>query len=196
MNEKLTSNTDIEPQCVAAGSAGDRQRADSQSRRTFMGATAGLIGAAVAATLAGAGAAFVLGSEPSHDPADDATWADAGALDDLPDGEPVKRVVTVSTVAGWAAVESPRAVWLVRTGEAVRAWSAVCPHEGCPIGRAPDGSGFLCGCHGSAWTRDGDRSAGPTPRAMDALPAEIAGGRVRVRALRFKLGTPDPEEVG
>lgn len=173
--------------------ADDRQP-DAPSRRRFLMATTGLAGLAVTGTLAAGGAAFVLGTEAGRGLNPD--WATAAALDELPDGEPVRRIVDVIVVSGWAREVRSHAVWLLRRGSDVRAWSAVCPHEGCPIVAAEDRSGFRCRCHGSSWGLEGERLGGPTPRAMDDVDLEVSGGGVRVRPRRSRSGAADRDKRG
>lgn len=116
-------------------------------------------------------------------------------LERLPDGVPVRATVTVAaTRDAWARVEGAPlgAVWLVRSGGAVRAFSTSCPHAGCFVDRDERG-GFACPCHGSHFDADGRRLDGPAPRAMDALDCTVEGGKVFVRWQRFRKATPDRE---
>jgi len=86
------------------------------------------------------------------------------------------------------------AAWLLRTGNDVQAWSAVCPHLGCAVDHA-DG-GFACPCHDSVFGADGRRRSGPSPRDMDALDVEIQGGAVLLRYVRYRKGIAGREAIG
>jgi cytochrome b6-f complex iron-sulfur subunit/menaquinol-cytochrome c reductase iron-sulfur subunit len=101
------------------------------------------------------------------------------------------------------------AVWLIRTGGAVRALSVVCPHLGCSIGvrdvppsagpstgATEDKKGFACPCHDSSFSIDGKRQDGPSPRDMDSLATRITDGVVEIDFRRFRQGTPERIEVG
>jgi nitrite reductase/ring-hydroxylating ferredoxin subunit len=57
-------------------------------------------------------------------------------------------------------------VFVLRSGNAFRALSAVCTHLGCTVNRAPNGEGFQCPCHGSRFGGDGNVIEGPAPRPL------------------------------
>jgi len=111
-----------------------------------------------------------------------ATWVRAGRLDALRDGEP-KRVALVGDVRdAWtlARAQELGTAWLVRRGDAVVAYSAVCPHLGCAIVARAEG-GFVCPCHDSRFGPAGERIDGPSPRGMDVMDSRVDGGVVQVR---------------
>jgi len=64
-------------------------------------------------------------------------------------------------------------VILVREGDALRAFSAKCPHLGCRIGRS-EGDRLVCPCHGSTFDTSGGRRGGPAGRGLH--PLTIAAG--------------------
>jgi len=91
-------------------------------------------------------------------------------LDTIPDGAGV----IVHLPAGHVAVE--------RDGDRVRAHSAVCTHLGCIVRWNPAGAqAWFCPCHHGSYDRDGRVLAGPPPRALTAIPAEVRNGMVYVR---------------
>ncbi|MHC5010811.1 MAG: QcrA and Rieske domain-containing protein, partial [Planctomycetota bacterium] len=61
----------------------------------------------------------------------------------------------------------------IRTGNVLRALSAVCTHLGCTVSRA--GDGFHCPCHGSRFDADGTNTAGPAPRPLPWRPLVLGG---------------------
>ena len=72
--------------------------------------------------------------------------------------------------------------------EGVVGYSAVCPHQGCPVSMWNKRSGALfCSCHGSQFDpKDGARLIkGPAPHPLAALPLKVEGG-VLVVASEFK----------
>jgi Rieske Fe-S protein len=96
-----------------------------------------------------------------------------------------------------AWVKFPRepvgSVWLVRQPEAtdppVIALSSECPHLGCAVNRSPDGKGFLCPCHTSAFDIEGRPRNQVPPRPMDRLAVELKGTddpEVSVQFQRFR----------
>jgi len=120
-------------------------------------------------------------------------------LDALERGKPVKVTIIGEVRDSWT--RSPRrrlgAVWLLRgEGQRVEAFTVTCPHLGCGIDFREGDRRFKCPCHDSAFTLDGARISGPSPRGMDALETKIAGGEVLVRFAKFRQGTGDKIEVG
>lgn len=120
-------------------------------------------------------------------------------LDTLERGKPIKATIVGEVVDSWT--RSPRrrlgAVWVVRgEGEQVTAYSVVCPHLGCGIDFTEGDHEFRCPCHDSKFTLEGARTAGPSPRGMDALETKVQDGEVLVRFAKFKQGTRDKREVG
>ncbi len=69
---------------------------------------------------------------------------------------------------GW---EFHEAVILGRDGDELTAWSARCPHLGCRIDRQQDGA-FVCPCHGSRFSRDGQLLGGPATTGLTRLQAQ------------------------
>lgn len=114
-------------------------------------------------------------------------------LDGIPDdGVPVSLPVVVQDpVDGWKRMPPTEVgrVWMVRRGDTVRAFSNVCPHLGCGIDYEPDSGRFLCPCHDSYFSADGEVLTGPSPRGMDDFEVRVTEGQVEVRFQRFVLGT-------
>ncbi len=119
-------------------------------------------------------------------------------LDALPEGRPVRASVVAARRDAWTRQPAMAlgTVWLVRRGDAVTAFSAVCPHLGCGVEAA--GEGFACPCHGSRFDRDGHVLGGPAPRGLDPLETRVTTGEdgaVEVRYRRFAVGTPERREA-
>jgi menaquinol-cytochrome c reductase iron-sulfur subunit len=102
------------------------------------------------------------------------------------------RVVSDRTDA-WTRYEATPvgAVFLRKEGERVQALNVVCPHAGCSVNLAPDGTHFTCPCHRSRFALDGAREAGPSPRDLDTLDVEVRDGQVWVRFQDFRPGTEE-----
>lgn len=119
---------------------------------------------------------------------------DAGLLEDIPDGQLVKRSVVLSEVAGWGQFNTQRLVWIVRRGNQLQVFSATCPHLGCTVNTAPNG--FICPCHGSAWDTNGERVGGPTRRGLDMLEYEVRDGVIYIRYQYFKPSIAEKIAIG
>lgn len=93
----------------------------------------------------------------------------AASLDAIPDGGG-----TIAHLPGGH-------VALERTGDTVRAFSAVCTHLGCIVQYVPDGEqAWVCPCHHGRYARDGRVLGGPPPRPLAAIPAKVRDGQVVV----------------
>lgn len=82
-------------------------------------------------------------------------------------------------VGGAISVDAPGGGTVLLTqptaGE-VRAFSAVCPHEGCNA--APRGNGFSCPCHGSEFGLDGSLKQGPAREGLSSYAVQVVDGQV------------------
>ena len=55
-----------------------------------------------------------------------------------------------------------------------------CPHLGCRVPFCGTSKWFECPCHGSQYTRVGEKTGGPAPRGMDLFPVSLERGAVTV----------------
>lgn len=70
------------------------------------------------------------------------------------------------------------------------AFNASCPHLGCSVNYKADKHEFLCPCHDSAFTLNGERSNEIPPRNMDSLQVEIRNdNEIWVKFESFRAGT-------
>jgi|GEM_PF-194203 len=58
-------------------------------------------------------------------------------------------------------------------GEALKAFTSVCPHLGCSISYHAESDRFLCPCHTGTFDVTGQRVSGPPPRPMDWLEVRL-----------------------
>jgi Rieske Fe-S protein len=125
-------------------------------------------------------------------------WIPTVPLESLREGE-AKRVALVADHRdAWSLEKSVElgAVWLVRKGTSVLAWSVTCPHLGCSVDRASTGKGFYCACHDSSFDPSGKRESGPSPRDLDSLETRVEkDGTVAVEYRRFRQGTAEKSPV-
>jgi Rieske Fe-S protein len=100
--------------------------------------------------------------------------------------------------SGWSKARVKHAVYVDEAADGTpRVFSARCPHEGCRVDWRPSSNEFVCPCHDSRFTREGERVTGPTRRGLDPLPAKrTPDGRIEVCYKTFALDTPDRIEVG
>ncbi len=164
----------------------------SNERRSFLGIISGLIFSSITAVLGITIGRFAI--EPALSSAAEAGWTDLGALDGIPEGQPVRRNITVSQNAGWGRFNTRRLVWVTKQGESITVFSAVCPHLGCSVSARAEG--FVCACHSSKWDTLGQRLGGPTPRNLDVLEHRIEGDLLKIKYRSFKQGTSVKEVMG
>jgi quinol---cytochrome c reductase iron-sulfur subunit, bacillus type len=188
-----------EPKPAAAVQLDDRwPQTDRLSRDRFLKrATIGLGGIIAAAiTLPAAGFAVLPSLEAGR-----RTDVDLGPIGSFPEGS---YVVTTFLSDPQAGDVSRRSAYVRYNGLLGRApsftiLSSRCTHVGCPtqplglvlparVHRTIDGpvglapaeavSGFSCPCHGSAFDDEGNRTAGPAPRALDRYQFSIRDGHL------------------
>ncbi len=58
------------------------------------------------------------------------------------------------------------------------AYSAVCPHAGCPVSEVSQNQ-IICPCHGSVFSStDGSVLGGPAPSGLTPIPVKVSAGEV------------------
>jgi menaquinol-cytochrome c reductase iron-sulfur subunit len=124
-------------------------------------------------------------------------WIKTVPFDSLTEGEPKRVALVADRRDAWTLEKDVElgAAWLVRKGDAITAYSTVCPHLGCAIDKQGSGPGFNCPCHDSSFAPDGARLTGPSPRGMDTLATKVEDGAVHIEFQRFRQGTPEKEPV-
>lgn len=66
--------------------------------------------------------------------------------------------------------------WIVREKDRLAVTEGFCPHWGCRIHAGPQG--FRCPCHGSRFSRDGEKLEGPSPRSLFWYPPLLLRSRI------------------
>lgn len=173
-------------------SEGDGSRRGALKHLVLLG------GAAFACAVAAPAAVFVSApARASGSGGAGGRWVRIVRLESLREGAPKKVAIVADDRDAWTLSRDVNlgAVWLVRKGEAVTAFSAVCPHLGCSVDARAE-SGFVCPCHDSAFGPDGACTSGPSPRGLDTLETRVEGGFVEVDFKRFRIGVADREAIG
>lgn len=65
-------------------------------------------------------------------------------------------------------------------GSLIRAFSAVCPHQGCDNSWRYGNEVFRCTCHGSEFANDGTRLSGPATRDLSEFSTSRSGSTLSV----------------
>lgn len=94
---------------------------------------------------------------------------------------PVTPKVTDVPVGGGILVDAGDGVIVTQpTAGQFKAFSAVCPHEGCTVSEIRNGD-MICPCHGSRFRiSDGVVTRGPARQGLDPVPFTIANGVITV----------------
>ena len=177
--------------------------APSTERRGALGKLVASLAALLG--LAGAGGPLVLLLNPllrrGKGTSEGDDWLTLGPASMFPEGGPPVRVpITMKRQDAWQTLPASSVgfVYVQRTSdEDYRVLSGVCPHIGCAVGLADEGRSFLCPCHRSAFSLEGDTvaptdgAANPAPRGMDPLPWRLEGGQVKVQWIRYETGTSE-----
>jgi menaquinol-cytochrome c reductase iron-sulfur subunit len=119
-----------------------------------------------------------------------------GPVSAIPAGAPVL-IHFVDTVQDAFLQESAlRTAWAVRSASGrLQVFSPVCTHLGCHYDWVAAQGRFHCPCHGSFFALDGTVLAGPAPRPLDTLPAEVRGGELYVAWEEFEPGIPEKKAI-
>jgi Rieske Fe-S protein len=117
-----------------------------------------------------------------------------------PDGSPRPFPVFMDRQDAWNKFPNAEvgAVFLsLQPDGTVRSFNARCPHLGCTINYSPNAKQYICPCHASAFSLDGERTNAVPPRSMDPLQAEIRNStEVWVQFQSFRAGTSERKVLG
>jgi Rieske Fe-S protein len=92
-----------------------------------------------------------------------------GTLDKLPPGSGLR-----------ASLGGDESTVVVNVDGTVRAFRAVCTHEGCPLGWNAQQHLIRCPCHGGAYDTSGRVVSGPPPAPLTELKAVVDHGTIYV----------------
>ena len=82
----------------------------------------------------------------------------------LKDGEPLAVTLRVARQDGASEVVDRRVVFLVRSGEQVKAIDSTCTHLGCRTRFNAEAGHIECPCHGGVYDVTGQVVSGPPPQ--------------------------------
>lgn len=155
------------------------------------------VGATVIAALAGVPVlrAFL---SPALAPESAGTWVKvADDVASIETGVPVRVSFVQRKVDAWLEDHQLNSVWLYTAdGQKVKAYNPHCTHLGCAFAYDADTKNFACPCHrGQFDVKTGHVLAGPPPRPLDELTAEIRSGAVWVNYRDFRPGTSSQVEA-
>lgn len=149
----------------------------SQHRRGFLVRVIQTVHAGIGATLA-----FVVGGAvvaPSFSRRE-RLWLPAGTMPQLAEGVPTAVTLRISRSDGASEMVDRRVVYLVKTGDQLRALDSTCTHLGCRTKFNPETRQIECPCHGGVYDMNGNVVSGPPPSPLAAVPVRVEHGRIMV----------------
>ncbi|OAI56796.1 hypothetical protein AYO47_08650 [Planctomyces sp. SCGC AG-212-M04] len=183
------------PAPVAAG-------APAPQRRSFLvGFAAGAIGAIVAVVPTIPSLGFLLHPllKKKRSGGGDNQFVKVATLEAIPeDGSPRAFPVQMDVQDAWNKFPNRQvgSVFLSKDKAGnVKCFSCVCPHLGCTINYEEKAKVFLCPCHASSFTLDGERNNQIPPRSMDPLEVHVEKDEVLVKYQAFRAGTSERKVV-
>jgi menaquinol-cytochrome c reductase iron-sulfur subunit len=106
-------------------------------------------------------------------------WVDAGTLEQLESNRPVEVTFRRNRIDGWKVFSEKASAWVVKAKDSqVTAFSPTCTHLGCAYHWEDSRNQFVCPCHGSYFSIEGEVIAGPAPRPLDQFEVKLEGNRV------------------
>ena len=158
--------------------SGSPASTDPAGRRGFIvrliQATYAVIGATLAFVVGGAVVAPSFGRRETM-------WLHAGNADALEEGTPLPITLRVARPDGPSEVVDRKIVYLVKTGDAVRALDSTCTHLGCRTRFNAETKQIECPCHGGVYDVNGGVISGPPPAPLRVMTTRIDGGKVMVQ---------------
>ena len=112
-------------------------------------------------------------------------WEDAGSLAHLELKTPQQIVFRRNRVDGWKIISEKVSAWVVKMSDKeVVAFGPQCPHLGCAYHWVQQKHEFLCPCHTSTFSIDGDVLSGPAPRPLDRYEVKVQGSKLLLGPVR------------
>jgi menaquinol-cytochrome c reductase iron-sulfur subunit len=110
---------------------------------------------------------------------DENNWVDAGDVTEMKVNKPKEFSFPRIRKDGWKVSTENTTAWVVKKapGE-ILAFSPLCTHLGCAYHWDRKSDGFLCPCHSSYFSMEGEVLSGPSPRPLDRYEVRVEGNRL------------------
>ncbi|MGA2882193.1 MAG: ubiquinol-cytochrome c reductase iron-sulfur subunit [Bryobacteraceae bacterium] len=140
----------------------------------FINGVMGLVGLALAAP-----AAIYLLFPPKL--RKEAQWVKTSDLSTIPTGTPTEIAFERQRVDGWKVTNEKATAWIVKKpNNDVVAFVPQCTHLGCAYHWDDPSHTFICPCHTSVFSIDGQVLSGPAPRPLDRYLTQVEGGKLKL----------------
>lgn len=112
-------------------------------------------------------------------------WIDAGDVSQLTPGSPVEMSFQESRIDGWRVITEKKTAWVVKEpNNQIVAFGPQCTHLGCAYHWDDGARKFVCPCHASFFSIEGQVLAGPAPRPLDRYVTRIENNRLQIGQLK------------
>jgi menaquinol-cytochrome c reductase iron-sulfur subunit len=112
-------------------------------------------------------------------------WVEAGNVSRLQPGQPEEWVFRRNRTDGWKVVSEKTTAWVLKKSDReIVAFGPQCPHLGCAYHWETGNQTFLCPCHASTFSIEGEVLTGPAPRALDRYEARVEGDKLFLGSVR------------
>jgi menaquinol-cytochrome c reductase iron-sulfur subunit len=92
---------------------------------------------------------------------------------------PVEITFRRNRVDGWKITSEKSTAWVVKHEDnSLVAFGPICTHLGCAYHWDESKSEFLCPCHTSLFSIDGQVMSGPAPRPLDRYETKVEGKKL------------------
>lgn len=119
-----------------------------------------------------------------------------GEVASLPKDQPVSLEFHYEGTDAFIRQVDTHNVWVVKKSDSdLMVFSPICTHLGCRFNWDGQASQFICPCHNSHFSINGQVLSGPAPRPLDTLPYKIEGGNLYVKWEIFEPGISKKVEI-
>jgi Rieske Fe-S protein len=146
------------------------------SRRDFSTVIFALISSAIGAVVGLPAIGYLL-SPAANRQTSEARVA-AGLLENYPEGTPTLFSFTRTKINGWEKTVNSYGVYILRSGNEVKAFSNICTHLSCRVLWQEPDQVYHCPCHDATFDINGGIIRGPQPRPMDEYPVTVEDGNI------------------
>ncbi len=130
------------------------------------------------------GASLTIAAKRSLEPhtvaAADEGWKSLGDVAEIAGEEPIEKTIAVTCRSGWSKTVEDVSVYVLPKHDN-KVLSSVCPHEGCPIVWDADSKNFLCPCHDSFFSDEGQRLTGPAAKDLTEYETRVENGKLQIK---------------
>ena len=147
-----------------------------QTRRSFSETLINVLGGVMGAAIAGLGGVYLMTPARKQKVGG---WVAAADASKLTTGVAEEVLFERRRADGWRLTRERSSAWIVKkSDQEIIAFAPGCTHLGCAFRYEAEKKNFICPCHVSEFTLDGNVISGPAPRPLDQYEVKLDHGRV------------------